>query len=316
MSTETLAPLVLIGFTRCDHFKKTLVSLANNDLAINSNLYIFLDGPRSKKDHISILKNEQFSRKHKKYFRNIHVIKREINLGLAKNITSAVTEIVNKYGKVIVIEDDIVTSKNFLKFMNDALNYYEEEKKVWHIGAHTMVNDTDKENLVFFWKVMTCWGWATWSDRWQHYEKNPDNLLNTFSKEQIKEFNLYDSARFWHQVIENKLGLIDTWAIFWHATIFRNKGYCLNPYFSYVENIGLDGTGVNSGRYKKLMQGQKVNKNGIFKPLVPVQEDMFQIKRLKNFYSKNKRYNQFKLFVKRFMPKSLISTIKKILSNV
>jgi len=67
---------------------------------------------------------------------------------LAKNITRAVTEVVEKHGKVIVLEDDIVTSNNFVKFMNDALDYYVHENKIWHISAHSEINfEQRKQNV-------------------------------------------------------------------------------------------------------------------------------------------------------------------------
>jgi len=95
---------------------------------------------------------------------------------LANSIIDGVTNIVNRYGKIIVLEDDLVTSQYFLKFMNEALEFYQDEKKVWHISGWNYPINIDIKDDVFLWRVMNCWGWATWKDRWNFYEKNVDDL--------------------------------------------------------------------------------------------------------------------------------------------
>ena len=94
---------------------------------------------------------------------------------------------------------------------------------------------------------MDCWGWATWANRWKFFTKDTDDLLNTFTREDIFKFNLDGCDNLWSQVENNSKGVIDTWAIYWYATIFKKNGLCLNPIKSYVRNIGLDGSGENCG---------------------------------------------------------------------
>jgi len=79
--------------------------------------------------------------------------------------------LLNEYGKIIVLEDDLLTSPYFLKFMNEALEYYKNEKKVWHISGWNYPINNEGLDDVFFWRTMNCWGWATWADRWQYFEK-------------------------------------------------------------------------------------------------------------------------------------------------
>jgi hypothetical protein len=240
-----LAPIILFTFNRLSHTKQTIEALQKNKLAKDSELFIYSDGGKDEEswDKVKVIREYL---KTISGFKNITVIQREKNIGLAQNIIDGVTKIVNQYGKIIVLEDDIVTSPYFLKFMNDALDFYENEKKVWHISGWNYPIDIDDTSETFLWRVMNCWGWATWQDRWKFFEKNPNKLINDFSKEEILAFNLDKIANYYEQIIKNKNGLLDTWAVFWYATIFKHNGLCLNPALSFVENIGLDSTGTTT----------------------------------------------------------------------
>lgn len=89
------------------------------------------------------------------------------------------------------------------------------------------------------------WGWATWSDRWQHYKREPEALIQRCDQNDIEEFNLYGSYDFWEQVIKNAAGQLHTWAVFWYCTIFKREGLCLDPTKAMTTNIGFDGTGTH-----------------------------------------------------------------------
>lgn len=289
-------PIVLIAYNRYSHFVETLDTLSKNLSANKSEIFIFIDGPKNKNDLEKINQIYNYSLTKSDSFLKLNIIKRPNNFGLAKNIISSVNQIINKTGAVIVLEDDIITSPNFLNFMNDALNYYEDKKKVWHINAHIFCNDQNKSNSFFLWRLMNCWGWGTWKDRWQYFDDDIEKLLKKFSQNEKHEFNIDGSYDFWLQVKENKAGLIKTWAIFWYATIFLNRGLCLSPYFSFTKNIGLDGSGVNSGTYKALQDSQKINFYGKFTPVDQIQENTEKFLELKEYYKKNKSI--FKVYLK------------------
>ena len=104
--------------------------------------------------------------------------------------------------------------------MNDGLEYYKHEDKVWHINGYSEVNFEQRQDEIFLWRVMNCWGWATWHNKWQYFEKDADLLIEEFSEQMIKEFDLDGSGVFWSQVVANSQHRINTWAIFWYATIF------------------------------------------------------------------------------------------------
>ncbi|MDY0321742.1 MAG: glycosyltransferase [Arcobacteraceae bacterium] len=246
MIKKNLASIVLFTYNRLWHTQQMLEALQKNELAEDSELFIFSDGGKDEESWGKVNEVRQYL-KTISGFKNITIIEQEKNLGLADSIISGVTDIIAKYGKVIVLEDDIVTSPYFLNFMNDALNIYEEEKKVWHISGWNYPISNENLNDTFLWRTMNCWGWATWEDRWNNYEKNPAKLIETFTQQEISTFNLDGAINFWEQVIKNNNAQMNTWAIFWYATIFRNNGLCLNPTISFVENIGFDGTGTNTG---------------------------------------------------------------------
>ena len=239
-----LAPILLFVFARPDHTKKTLGALAANALATESDLIVYSDAARNEKEAAAV--NEvRGLLKSLNGFRSVTIVERESNYGLARNIIEGVTDVCNRYGRVIVLEDDLVTSPAFLTFMNAALDRYLENKSVWHVSGWNYPIERTGLDETFFVRVMNCWGWATWADRWQCFEKNTEKLMAQFDRKAIWEFDLEDSGVFWSQVLSNNKKLINTWAIYWYATIFMHQGLCLNPAISYVDNIGLDGSGTH-----------------------------------------------------------------------
>ena len=244
------APIILFIYNRPNHTRQTLEALAANSLASESDLYIFADGPKENATPEQLEKIHQTRElaRSKKCCKSVTVIESEINKGLAASIISGVTEIANKYGKVIVLEDDIVTGKYFLEFMNDALDKYAEEKKVWHIAGWRDPVKNAEEGGSYFYPTMDCWGWATWADRWQFFKKDVAFYKKVFTSRMKFHFNIEGSdPGMWNQIERNARGEINTWAIFWYATIFLKKGLCLAPSKSLVRNVGLDRSGVHCG---------------------------------------------------------------------
>lgn len=246
MTTVENAPIVLFVFNRPKHTQITLNALLENKLACDTDIFIYADAPRNVAD---FEKTEEVKRLiyGTTGFKSITVIEREENYGLARNIIDGVTTVCEKYGRTIVLEDDIVTSPAFLQYMNNALSHYENNMNVWHISGWNYPIDPSGLPECFLWREMSCWGWGTWNNRWKHYKKNPLALTKEFTAKDIREFNLDGHHNFWSQVIGNLNGTMNTWAIFWYATIFSNNGLCLNATTSLVKNIGFDDSGENCG---------------------------------------------------------------------
>lgn len=241
-----LAPIVLFTYNRLEHTKKTIAALQQNMYAADSELYIYSDGPKNDAAKESVEAVRLFLHQ-VDGFKQVHIIERDKNWGLAENIIDGVTSIVNKYGKIIVLEDDIVTSKYFLKYMNDALEVYKDMSKVMAVSGYCWT--PDKENLpeTFFLPWFACWGWGTWKRSWEQYERNPKALVEHNLICNRERFNFNGSYDAWSQVEKNYNGELYTWAVFFSVTIFVNDGLIVYSNHDQCKNIGMDGTGENCG---------------------------------------------------------------------
>jgi len=282
-----LAPIVLFVYNRPWHTQQTVEALQKNELAKESELFIYSDEAKNEDARKSVNEVRKYIDKIDG-FKKVIVIKREKNWGLADSIIDGVTKIVNEYGKIIVLEDDLVTSPYFLKFMNDALEFYKDQEKIWHINGWNNPINTKKLPDIYFSRIAYSWAWATWSDRWKNFHNNSDKYIELFSKRQIYEFNLEGTYNMWSQMIRNNKGVLKTWAVFWNAELFIFNKLALNNNLGLVKNIGTDGSGINCD-LDVLYQGQNVNKNKLF---YEFSLDMFHndlaFERLKQF-EKNKK---------------------------
>ena len=280
----TFAPIALFVYNRPGHTLRTIEALAQNELAKDSRLYIYSDGPKDKSS-INEVKAVRDVLNTIDGFKNIEIIEREENIGLASNIIDGVTKIIQQHGSIIVLEDDIITSPYFLSFMNKALEFYQKHKKVWHISGWNYPIESEGTGDTFMWRVMNCWGWATWSDRWQYFEKNPERLMKEWSGKMIHRFNLDGSYRFWDQVKGNYQGNLNTWAIFWYATIFENNGLCVQSSKTLAYNTGFDGTGEHCSDSITYDSGLSSKKDWIFDE--SFNESIIATQRIKLFYKGN-----------------------------
>jgi hypothetical protein len=280
-----LAPIVLFVYNRPEHTRKTIEALCLNTLAGESEIFIYSDGAKDTARLDKVNEVRSFI-KTVSGFKSVTIIEREKNWGLAASIIDGVTNIINLYDKIIVLEDDIVTSPYFLKFMNGALDFYADDPKVWSISGYNYPIKSNGLGEAFFFRNGACWGWGTWKQRWMLFEKNPDKLIKKFSKKDIFNFNIEGSYDIWEQVKANNDKRIDTWAIFWDAAIFKNKGLVLYPSISFVQNIGFDNTGVNCVSDSKFFVLSLNLKEDIQFQNLRVVESKRALKRLKKFFSK------------------------------
>jgi len=242
---QNLAPIALFVYNRPEHTRRTLNYLQKNLLADESRLFVFSDAAKTDAD---ITKVEQVRHLIKEVtgFKSVKVIERKQNLGLAESIISGVTQLVNEYGKIIVFEDDLLSSPHTLQYFNDALKRYASEEKVMHIGAYMYNLKGGKLPETFFYRAAGSWGWATWARAWKDFEPDIDKLIPQFDKEKINRFSIGHTMNFWKQVQAFKAGKNNSWAIRWYASVFLKGGLTLNPSRSLINNIGNDGTGVHS----------------------------------------------------------------------
>lgn len=248
---KTLAPIALFAYNRPWHTEQTLRALKANELAADSRLYIFCDGPRpgASPQELEAIDQVRTLAKAKRWCGEVTVVEAPANKGLAASIMDGVTQLCEQYGKVIVLEDDIATSHGFLRYMNEALDIYAQDGQVMHISGYLhQYQGAEKLPETFFLHFMACWGWATWQRAWQQLERDPVRLLEQLKAPgRMREMNLDGAIAFDGQLRDNISGKIRTWAIRWFATISLKRGLCLYPRRSLVQNIGMDGSGENSG---------------------------------------------------------------------
>lgn len=251
------APIIIFSYKRLNSLKKLIDSIKLNKKHNFHKIYIFSDNYKSNTDKKEVNKVRLYCKKIK--FKNKKIIFRKKNYGLAKNIISGVSYVIKKHGKAIILEDDLIVGKHFLKFMNDSLENYKFEKKIWHItGWSHNINILNKSENIYFNRHMICWGWATWLDRWKYFKRNPNKIIKSWNRTKIREFDQYGVYNNWSQIIRNQKKKINTWAVFWNATIFENKGLCLNPTKSLVLNNGLDSLSTNMKGLNWLLKSQKI----------------------------------------------------------
>jgi hypothetical protein len=242
---QNLAPIALFVYNRPEHTRRTLNSLQKNLLADESRLFIFSDGAKTPADQAKVDEVRQLI-SDVSGFKSVKVIEGKQNKGLANSIIDGVTQLVKDYGKVIVFEDDLLSSKYSLQYFNEGLTKYANEEKVMHMGAYMFELGDKKLPETFFYRIATSWGWATWARAWKDFEPDIDKLMGQFDKQKISRFSIDGTMNFWKQMQEFKAGKNNSWAIRWYASIFLKGGLTLNPSNSLVHNIGHDGTGVHS----------------------------------------------------------------------
>lgn len=241
------APIVLFVYNRPYHTRRTLEALSRNELAIESDLFIFADGAKENATSEQLHQIEETRKviKEKQWCKNVEIIESTKNKGLANSIIDGVTKIVNQYGKIIVLEDDLLTGKYFLNYMNEALDKYENEDRV--ISIHGFMYE-HSENLqeTFFIKGADCWGWATWKRGWDLFNPDGNELLKRIKKQKLgKQFDL-DGVYDYVKMLKNQIkGKNDSWAIRWHASAFLADKLTLYPSKSLVVNFGFDGSGTH-----------------------------------------------------------------------
>jgi hypothetical protein len=244
------APVVLFVYNRLEHTKKCIFYLKKNKLAKKTSLIIYSDTNNNKIDKDKV-QNVRIFLQNIRGFKKVKIIKREKNFGLYKNIVLGVSEVIKKYGKAIILEDDLIVHKNFLDYMNDGLNYYSNHKKVASIHGY-VYPVAGKLKETFFLYGGDCWGWATWKDRWLNFNKNPKKLLKLLKKNKKEDtFNYGVFPKIFSTLLKERISKKNkSWAILWHAyNVIENK-LTLYPRKQFVKNIGFDGTGTHSGSVK------------------------------------------------------------------
>lgn len=252
------APVAIFVYNRPTHLRMTLSALAGNQLARDTDLHVFSDGPKTPADAVLVAEVRSLLRT-VSGFRSLKVVERSQNLGLAQSIIEGVGEMCQCYGRVIVLEDDMVTSPFFLRYMNDALTLYEADESIISIHAYMFPN-VRLAPETFFLRGADCWGWATWQRAWRLFNTNGQSLLSELRNRGLcHQFDL-DGAYGYCRMLEDQVaGRNDSWAVRWYASAFLLDKLTLWPGHSLVCNIGMDGSGTHC-RNNRLMDTVLANR--------------------------------------------------------
>ena len=268
MQSDNLAPIVLFVYNRPWHTQQTVEALQKNELASESELFVYSDEVKNDDSRKSVDEVRKYIDSIKG-FKKVTVIKRDKNWGLANSIIDGVTKIVNEYGRIIVLEDDLVTSPYFLKFMNNALNLYKNEESVASI--HGYIYPIENLPNSFFIKGADCWGWATWKRAWDIFEPNGQKLLNELKSRGLeKEADFNNSYGFTKMLKQQINGKNNSWAVRWYMSAFLKNMLTLYPGKSYIQNIGNDNSGTHCGvtdQFRVELSGSNVSSINIVEDL-------------------------------------------------
>ncbi len=310
-----LAPIILFVYNRADHALRTLQALSKNDLAQESELFIYADGPKSNATEEQRAKIAEVRRviRQEPWCGKVRIIESEKNKGLADSIIGGVTETVNKYGRVIVLEDDICTSPGFLRYMNEALEVYKDDAEVMQVSGYIYPHTYKTEDTTCFMRVYSCWGWATWKRAWDHYEHDIDVHLSHYNTSKLKKkFDIEGHGKFYWQLVANKNKEIYTWAVRWYASWLFAGGYNLFPMQSLLRNIGFDASGEHCNAGDALRYNSNVA-DRISIERIPIQENVQMRKIIDEFYKKAYNTSWKTPIVKALKGLGIFNMIKKVI---
>lgn len=264
------APVIVFGYNRIEKLARCLEAVEVAANGRNKELFIFVDGAKNSEDAEKVFKVQQFAKRYSSTaFSRIHTVCREDNKGLAASVIDGVTEVINSYGAVIVVEDDLVISSSFISFCDDVINQYENNQSIWSVGGWIpeSVEGVAKTDAFLSFRA-ECWGWATWKDRWNKVDWNIIDYLSDFrlSFSKRRSFNKAgnDMAYMLDEYYEGKN---HSWAIRFAYSQWKNRSYTVCPRYSLVRNDGLDGQGTNC-HTTNIMQNLKDEKMDVPMQLV------------------------------------------------
>lgn len=290
-SIVSLAPIVLFTYKRLDTLIQTVEALQKNKLASDSDLIIFSDAAKTDNDKQDIAAVREYL-KSIAGFKTVTIYEAKRNKGLANSIIDGVTDVFKQYDSVIVLEDDLVTSINFLNYMNQALAFYENEGKVFSIaGFSTPIIDNDFNTDVYFTLRASSWGWATWKNKWENIDWNVEDY-NSFKNDKKRRIEFNQMGSDMSQMLDRQMnGSINSWAIRWCYHQFKNNLYSVHPLLSKVQNIGFNSEDASNtkekyNRYETILDNSNRKEFTFSKEIKLRPEIINQFTRPFSFYSR------------------------------
>lgn len=258
-----LAPIVFFVYNRPKHTETVLNALKKNTLAKDSLLYVFSDAAKKEKDFENVNKVREIINKING-FKEVIISEAETNIGCADSIISGITKVINEHGKAIIVEDDILTAPNFLEFMNEALNKYENDRRIFSISGYNVPMQIPENwrSPVFLTYRYSSWGWATWKDRWNEADWDVLGWQEIFTDKTKNKLFRRGGDDLPYILRAQMNGTIDAWDIRWYYSHYSRDRFTVFPTYSLVENIGFDGSGIHCGNAGKAPNKPVIAQNG------------------------------------------------------
>lgn len=267
---EKIAPIILFVFNRPIHTRKTLDALAANNFAKKSNLFIFSDGPKDNSQYslVNEVRKIISDKKYTSLFKSIKIKESKNNNGLAKSVIEGVTDVFKFYPSVIVLEDDLITSNDFLSYMNQALSFYEKNPQIGCISGYSPIKDLELNEDVYLTTRNCSWGWAIWKEEWDNIDWEVVDYCD-FKKSKIKRkiFNKYGFDRSVRMDNHFK-SRTHSWSIRLGYSLAMQNKYTVYPKISKLSNVGFDGTGTNSHKKNSSYENFNSSMNKEIKDIV------------------------------------------------
>lgn len=231
--------ILFLIFNRLDTTQRVFKQIK---IAKPPKLYIASDGPRFAKEGEAetVAKVRKWVLDNIDWTCEVKTLFREENLGCGHAVSSAINWFFSQEESGIILEDDCLPNQDFFTFCEELLDRYKDNKKVWHIAGNNPLGIVDIQESYYFAKIMHCWGWASWADRWQNYDFD----LKDYEEENLKNFSDDKYVqKYWSKILKKmKNHEIDTWDYQWAFKIVKEKGLCINPSKNMISNIGFEGT--------------------------------------------------------------------------
>lgn len=285
-----LAPIALFTFKRPQHTLRTLETLAANPEFHQSPLHIFCDGARRPSEQSEV--DDVIALVQRWPHPNKHIFVAAQNRGLSKSVRTGVTDLCERYGRVIVVEDDLVLSPAFLRYMNDALTRYDRHPEVMQISGHNYPVEISDSHDAILLRLTTSWGWATWHRAWMQRSQDRSEAKSVTASIRSRYAFDFDGAYPFSRMLNDQiLGRNDSWAVWWYMNVYRSNGLTLFPKFSLVLNDGFDGSGTHGRNFQQ--QASSVSANVVHNFPDEIVESLSGRAAVRNFLIRDRLWRRY-----------------------
>lgn len=255
------APIALFCYNRPEHLRQTVRSLLRCPESEFSPLYIFSDGPRTAEEEANVKAVREFAQSIRG-FGSVELDFSSSNRGLADSIIRGVTQVLSIHDTIIVMEDDLLCTRDYLRFMNESLQYYRNDVRVFSVSGYlypiTIPDEYPHEVLLL---ARGCsYGWGTWPDRWKKVDWDVKDFPEFMKSKPAQREFMRGGEDLLPMLKKQQVGDLNSWAIRWTYAHYKHQAYNLHPRFSKLESTGMDGSGTNFGKGTHRWDVQRVER--------------------------------------------------------